>query len=1351
MRARRPVVWVVAAVVALALALCYWQRSAAREGEAGPLGAVQAAGWRALEGGGEPEKYVTWEGFTLRPSEKQRKRMATCKAPITTGTVSGAFTFQASWKDSDENGFHSFAFGALVMEYQYSADGYRYYMSTDPLNPEFGYWLYMRLPIGGDGNLHTGGYSLTFGGATRYLTMTPGSVPIGEKGPTCSKEQTMTEAWADAEGAVTTFTLTAAGEGELGKFVSGSWVPISSAVGTLAGNVVNANFTLAIDGDDWGSLGADGATISNISWGGETVDCSSLTERNVSGSTTLWVEGSDSGVIRFWGTGSDLTNYREWGGDVNAPYSLDFSPYNCLWLSGADAATDVTVVCPALRLLDSEGQDAGPWTGTFQALKDRGRIKQTSGFCSWDTRDPDVLPVVELYATYASLRACGALDHGAPELKVEGCVYGVTWSEENEALTTSPADGDYWDAGSSRYTNGSFWLWSDDAGETWELGPDPEVPSYYTCDDGGPQGIYMFNEASGYIDTVDEETGIGTFTLAGLGPVCSEQTAPADPDTSTPSFAHDATFVFDTHGVDATNRTSDPYMTDIFTLRHADYEQVGNVWQPTGEGIGIYGDACAHTDWVATGCTVPDAGGNFTVSVAGATLELTLPSNYIERQAHTYVDLPNRYWIRNHDGCLGQGDETFTEVAEAIYDWRGWGYLKCALVLPETLTESPYTTVTATVTYYMDLGGVSDNHKTGAARNAGYSYTPGDLYTYTQERELVWRDETTREAWWLVDLALAGRPLALATKLTLTFADTGAYQLKEPALISDLGDRQEVTTTAPYWRQVETVTAGSVTSEVHSAGLKFFESYAYAQGGLSTAYDGVYDRALFIPDDAKPNRVEKCFPTLNVVIGATSGLDQTAVMTLAGWPINTSCDAWSYTYSASAEAAHMQDSDGNTLRALNCGDICPCVRNSQPQVAVRVFRVTCAPGLPRTFYGTHYLGGKVHGLATTGTVDEVAFPRKRTYTPNTAQATLGRRTIGSGGAYTVVDSDVRPDSQGYYGAPRDFTDPYTDGPKGMPTVPEEQVLYEYAVKPNGGTFGTVGQFYTREYVAEDIVVVTPVHPYMLRGCHNRLYLVCAKDGTVHLCHLPYGMSWDDADTTFGATGLTEWPCLTYMMPCAMGGLLTGDTAQEYRRWCGDHNVWRDPVDISALNYSYPYSAWGLTDAYVYVAGYSGGTHKLACLRATTGEVQWQRDIGAGDDAPGALGMCRGRQVIVYAMPSGSDLHLYWSRSDGDTWTNGATVTGLSYPSIDCSSISRFYLAGYADGKAYCERWDYPPTLTRRVTGRVEIGASDEDRVCLTYIPSVCRPVVVVSDGGTLKAYRSKDDADTWTLAETVLA
>ncbi|MFA5637166.1 MAG: hypothetical protein WC977_14820, partial [Anaerovoracaceae bacterium] len=749
--------------------------------------------------------------------------------------------------------------------------------------------------------------------------------PIGDKGATHSKEVQVTEEWFVPAG--TTYTW------EIGNH-SGDGTITEDRTAALSVRVTGDG----IDADDWygytggakyvmevADITIGGVPVVTSGYGPETWGCAA-------GANKLWAEGTGSG-IGFWASEDFYCGAYVYCGypgvTINAPFSYDFSGLQFLWLDGTAVDDSLEVYCTGLRNLSVGGVDIGPWHGSIADLRAQTWTQQ-HGCYSWDTWDPDMQAEVQLYLDLTSAEAHGIEVRGPrPAYKVEGAGF------DEVPPDPSPVDGQYAPAGEyngeTMYTNGSYYLYCiDPAGPDWGIGPGPGSDPYYTQDGGGPAGSYVANT-----------TSYGSAYL-GDAPSVSADTTDAisvDSDLATPGFNHDGTFVFDAWPLSATSRDGGQYMTDVCTLTVDSTKD-------------IYADAHDHTDWVGTNCGTPTAGGEFVVGAGGGSLALTLACNYPARQAAVgnvdAIPVPTAYRTRRHDALLGTGNPV--EKPEAVWDWRGRYLLQSFqdLSLPCDLT--------CRIVYYDDLGGCSDNHKTDSTRQTEYGYDPGPAYTLERTITVTHADATDWSGV-LIDLydEQNGHPVARVESIEWEFPDAGTFTMTEPQLVLDPGDRQEIVAGTPGYREAPS-SSGAV--------LKCDEHWQYAQGVVSAHVNGLADRVLFMPDHAKPCTVERCFDTLDVRIGATTGTDQTSCFSLGAWPITNSGEAWTWTHSSANEEAHMKDSDGAVLKTLAVSDIRPEYQLAAvgdvitPSVAVRCYSVTCVRGLHYAFAGTKYVGGR---------------------------------------------------------------------------------------------------------------------------------------------------------------------------------------------------------------------------------------------------------------------------------------------------------------------------------------------------------------------------------------------------------
>ena len=1047
---------------------------------------LQEARHRQLMGEQRQETYNNFGPITLRA-----KKMA--KTQVPGENLSYSFTFRhALWPGMDALNlyiFDSFNVGdfnfmgitdavghpgefAFRITHPLDPANYEQFWYTVPATAADIYWIEIICT-----------WTLAGNSATK---LTSSSQIIGEKSSaTHAKEMILTEAWYMPAG------------------TSYSWTINSASGGGVTAAEITAQYAIGVNGstldcDDWsdymvgikyvlsvedlafasGAVPIDTSSYAAVTWG-----------ETAASVDKLWVEGFGGNSIGFWASdgfyNGDYVYNTYPGGAISAPFSYDFSGLAVLWMDGTAVNDSLQVYCTGLRNLNASGIDIGPWHGTLAALIALGRVIQIHGCYYWDTWDADMSATVELYLDLTSAESLGIEIRGPqPEFAVAGAGYGVTGTSGSPIA--GPYDGPYSKYSTYNdqpmYSNGYGFLYcTNPSGPDWGIGPGPPTAPYYIQEGGGPAGVYVVNSASYTDDIIDIPTGKRRFSAwygENIGPSVSASTAEAiivDSDCATPAFTHDATFIFDAWPLDATNRDSaSPYMTDIVSLS-ADAAK------------SVYADAHDHTDWVGVNCTTPDANGNFTVSAGGGSLTLTPKCNYLTRQALVggvdEIAVPPAYRNRRHDSCLGQG--AIPETAEAVWDWRRF-YLRQNFVLPAVPMD-----VVCTIQYYMDLLGASDNHKTDSTRQTLYAYAAGDLFTLERTIPVTYAETAAGQSWSailadLYDEQHDGQPVAMAYNLKWTFPTAGVYRMQDPMLSPDVGDRQEVITTAPYYR---------IAPAAPGFYFKVDESWRYAQGVVSAHYHGLANMVLFLLDNAKACVIERCFDTLDVLIGAQTGVDMTTCFALSGWPITNSGEGFTWTHNAAAEAAHMMDVDNVTLKTLQVMDIAPSMGAGGDAVAVRCFRLGCVNGLPYTFHGTKYVGGRGHGMAVTQAADTGAgepFPRKRSgMTSNLYRRHLGSEDDGdwalvSSGGFSVDEhSHWTSDAQ-----------PITDN------ADPGRAIYEYAIR-QAGAYDSLGRFATREFADLQVIIAGGGGVYVVEWKRNIIFVFEHNDeGIQHLYTSP---------------------------------------------------------------------------------------------------------------------------------------------------------------------------------------------------------------------------------------------------------
>lgn len=854
---RRVALWAVAAVVALGVG---WRFAVPQEAKWAAGDRARAAGMRVLDPQPPPKQYVKWAGYKVRLSEAQRKKMAT--AGITSGSYRGSCDIVWRFPPGSDQG--------EIETMQVMGGGTR--INIDSGLPSGGGLSFMihgsapGLPGAWDEAIvvsYADPYAevrlhFTWQQDEAVLNVESSSQIIGEKAnATHAKESIITETWSPQGQCTATLT---------GHGLTRTWTEDAGVMSWVFSGML-------FDPDGWGYCGKYAVSFENIKFCGETVDLSAATARKwwdtpegyydggvLSG---LWLEGTADGTLGLWGPNyqaGDVT-YTPWdGGTVNAPYVYDFSNIWIGWMDGREIPDTLKLYCTGLRKIVNGTVIDLPWSGTYGELKALAPYRQKYGLHSWDVQMADALSGVVLYIDRSSALA-HHIEVGLPppKYKVEGAGYGMT--VVGEEIVPGPVDGYYSESGWTHNgaavlenENGYKLFCTDEAAGDYGIGPGIGIAPYYVQEGGGPAGVYLTNTAV-YTDTQDPITLLWLFGGAeeGLGPAVSTTTDANNATASSLTFGHDLRIVLDHHTLSATTRTESPYVSDIVSLDHdADKS--------------IYANAHDHTDWVPdANCTAPDASGNFNVSAAPATLTLTLASNYIARQGLVggvgQISVPEAYWCRRHDSQLGNGDPA--ETAEAVYDWRGWGYLKQVLA---RAADASFGTIGIEISFYDDTTGIGDNHKTGQDRQDEYTYSEGALQTLTRTIAViaVYRD-TDDFADLLFDL-YHEHPLAIVVSVALTFSETGDWQLfSDPTLVADPGDRQEpadiIVTTAgtaavngryrPYtatnermaWRRGTKALWWMPTQRLWLLG-------AFADVGNEEATDGYYEGDGDFPDTA---------------------------------------------------------------------------------------------------------------------------------------------------------------------------------------------------------------------------------------------------------------------------------------------------------------------------------------------------------------------------------------------------------------------------------------------------------------------------------------------------------------------
>jgi hypothetical protein len=1016
-----------------------------------------ARGWRPVFAEAEQPEELQWS-YAAEPD------MAKC--PVTSGSYGGSIEINIAIGKTSlgyvvypvTTVLVSGGGGYCLIEYMGSTETHIQYQCYlyQGASPATGAIGTASLPIpAANGSTAVTSFAWTWEMSNAALDVSVAEEPIGAKGPTHAKEIRTEELWAVPEDAHVVMSLSGGG-------LSLDYDELAISVDMTTGVSIYTH-----DIDFWDNLG-DMVEFAQVAFSGNNIDTSGYTKRLIGTHDNAWVEGTGDG-FRFWcEPGVLLGPDSGWGESANAPFVHNWADMEFKWLDGSDIDDSLEVYCTSLRNLSVGGVDIGPKKLTIAELRSTTWTQQ-HGCYSWDDWEPDMQADMQIYLSLASAEALGIpVRPPRPDFRVENCGFGG--SVVDEVWVPGPFDGAYWWAGMSNglpaYTNGYGWLFCIDAsGPDWGLGPAMTVAPYYVQWMGGPGGIYLVNTDVYNDSVIDDETGQRQFSgLPGMTTVATADTSDViylDSHLATPAWNHAGTVCFGAWPLSATNRTDAPWMTDVCSLGF-------------DAAKGIYGSAHTHEDWVGTNCSTPTSGGVMTVGAGGGSILLTLACNYGPRQAAVgdidAIPVPTAYLVRRHNQLLGSGNPV--EGPEAVWDWRGY-----YLLLTLTGLSLPCD-ITCRIRYYDDLNGCSDPHVTGMRRQTEYSYDPGELYTLERTIHVTYADvDDVSDI--VIDLydEVNEHPLARVVDIEIEMP-AGTYTLSEPMLIPDQGDRQQITSVDPYYREAPLRLSGL---------LKIDESPSYAQGLASMVINGYCDAVMCVPDMAKPAVVERTMDTLAVLYGAKSGQDMTTNYSLGAWPVQNGGERIGYTHSQGNEDAHMVDADGERLAVLAVRDIRPEWALEEdagiitPAVAVRCYSITTVRGLQYNFSGRYIAGGRGNGMTVrTGHTD---YPRAR----NGRAGSLWQRPMGSTSAtaWQIVEDDIEADEHGRWAS--SAWEVSSDN--------AARTLWEYAIKSRG-IYHSLGRFATREYALAESELDAGAQPHLRKDPAGRLWLTYNAQGDI---------------------------------------------------------------------------------------------------------------------------------------------------------------------------------------------------------------------------------------------------------------
>ena len=1320
--------WWVLAAGAVAVGWAGWR--AVPAGDRAEVGEkVRARGEQLLVGAKPPRKTVQWPGHTVRAD------MATCNIKSEKFSLEYDLWIRTS-EGSDQANTVVIGGGNIIIAYSHTSGGWHYFQSTN-LDPGDGFWW--RYPATGEG-VQEGGLHYLSESDDCYIEETISDAILGGKASrTHGKEGVQTDSWADVPGATTVLTLTALGDGELGQW-SGTWTPMASHTINVTGNLTTLAWNSTQDPDDWGDLrdiGVYPVEISGIKVCGNPVDFGDSYPEQI------WYDGGPGARLYEKGVGNAIYLYGDtvggpqpgWSGlTMSAPYMHDWSERYFKWMDGVEV--DPIVVCPTFRLLTEAGADDGPWTGRMSELRALGPVVQTRGWHTKDTFAADVTGEAVLYMDRADAENLGIeTGLGVPSLKVAGAGWRAT-KVDGEITVPSPLDGGYAEDGrrngQKRYVKDLFELWWDDDLNGYKLGQHPLA--IYEQADGGPTGVYTYGDFPN--TPIDPETGEGPLDPL---PVVTEEEGELAAG-SAPSFDHDLVCVLRGWTCAATSRSEDPGVTGALSLEHDANKD-------------IYASAHTHEDWVGTNASTPDAQGNFEVTAPGGYLTLDLASNYLARQAAIpatgAIPVPTCYRTFRHDALYGatyeDGGITYpvpSEVNhEAVYCWAGWPQYGTTFRV-----RNLGVVATCTISFYDVFAGIGDNHLSGQDRQDEYTFSAGDLHTITQTITLANGDpvDVEGETWYdcpvTVDLWSANVP-TVATQIKWAFDTAGDYKMATHMVQADGGDRQEITNVDPYYR-----TAPST----DGAAYKCFENWRLALGGLSGHFYGMFNRALWCPDQVRGNVLEATVPYLEVVFGQGDGRDESRSHSFETFAnlLNGATDAWTMTWDEDAQEEAFLDVDGNALKDANCYDLDEIMAGDLPadlSYCVRVWKINCAPGLMYKHYGTHWVGGRAHGR---GLTKEGARARGR----------------GLGRLYRADESDdplvwealerIGSDEHGHWeNTHLELTKEYTDN---TPTY----WVFQTNQGPEDGQRGATREWWAYDAEAQaGAALAATWHPVgatvLVADCG---LAADQKPGHWKIQRVPStGLTWSARFSMADGTGY-DW-----------GNIVAGNDRTEFclgavgnldlRMANGLDGGWLQAVSLAGYEKPWAIDAQGR----FLVAAYASAQAHLLVVEKTADRAQIGTPlvIGASDvDTGPALAWMPEYGLLWAAVQSGGQTTLYSSTNRGATWKAQSPVVDVETPALWADG-TRLWLAGYkgtslagASGKLVAKCYNVTGGTLGEAAVSADVGGADPGRPALLVRPAGRELLALAvktenwTESGPSPAiveYRSWDSGASWAL------
>jgi hypothetical protein len=1003
-------------------------------------------------------------------------------------------------------------------------------------------------------------------------------------------------------------------------------------------------------------------------------------------------------------------------------------------MDGSDIST-LEIWSAGHRDIDTTAHtDNGPLKKTLAAWQALGTYKQRYGILpSWDVNPADLWATNQFVIDPASANA-----HGLEGSGILNPAYRITGSGPQDPDNGDPAnvhcfDGYYEDTGllfnaEKVYCNGTTWMWFD--GDHWLLGRALGGKHHYEqidADCSTPEGSLWMGGEFPDPDSYGNRTYIVDEDM--LGPLVALWTGgEVTLDEWTLSFQHDLLIEIDGWPLGAVDRQVSPYVNDIATIEHL-------------TSVNVYDATTKPIDWTTTDATTPDpTTGSFSVTAPGGTVTMALRSNFLARQAAVpggagAIAVPTAYQYWKADSLYGTGNPV--EAHEAVYCWRGWGYLYQGFTVPDV---DPLSKLTCTINYRSGLT-FSDNHLSDSTRQTLYTYTSGTEYAIVKEIEPLYRDPATGVVICCVDLRTE-RPLDIVTSITWAFELAGTYTYWMPGLSKDTGDRNEVTSVTPFYRE-----APSTPGEAYKA----FEHFRYCQGGFSGVYNGMFDRSIWNPDETKPNTLEHTLGGLAVVTGAVTGTDMTAPYTLGGLLslLNVCCDAWTSSYSAVEDAANFVDVDGVRLKTPTFFDIKTLVASDVAeggyplQVCVKVGSWVAVNGLKYAWHTYKIVEAGGQGRAILPGAAELRARGR-------GCGNLYRQPMGTTPeAWTFLQA-LASDGHGFW----------RSASHEVYNLADPAVMWEYQTN-----LDAMGRWATREWCQADALALVARslamigHPVTQAIFVTDCGILAGSTGHHRIENKAAGLTWTerfdltDDDDVVWANIVLAGPRMEMVQ-----GRTGGVQLQLAASGSGDWNAKR----LATADYSSPYGTEGIGRIYVVAEAADNNAYFVTVPADPVPTVTVTPTlIGPVDGSAGALALIVSNRMLCAAIESGGSIKLYLSMDQGATWTYKQQALIQSYPYLHDDGNGVLWLVGYrtgaylgASGKLVAQRYDCRQEALPTIGGEVTIGAADEGRGALIVRPGTWEHIAVACKAQTWTApgtypaiaeYRSVDRGNTWTF------